>query len=184
MTRRSDPDRRDRIVEAVLDVVAEHGTQGATYRAVAAAADVPLGSMTYHFPSRDALLLAAFTRLADTVHARFDRVLADLPPGSDPREGVVRIIAGEGVEHRRDMVLQTELWALAVRDERYRELVQQWMQRSRASLARHFPPDLAPMIDALLEGLVLHSWISLEGFDLDRVRAAVRRLTTTPGGPS
>ncbi|GAA0314197.1 TetR family transcriptional regulator [Kineococcus aurantiacus] len=177
MARRTDPDRRDRIVETVLDVIAEHGTAGATYRTVSAAADVPLGSMTYHFPTRDGMLLAAFTHLADTMHARFDRVLAELPPGSDPREGVVRIIAGEGVEHRRDMVLQTELWTLAVRDERYRELVQQWMSRSRASLARYFPPDLTPVIDALLEGLVLHSWISVEGFDLDRVRAAVRRLT-------
>ncbi|WP_432561133.1 TetR/AcrR family transcriptional regulator [Kineococcus sp. SYSU DK003] len=175
--RRTDPERRDRIVDSVLDVIAEHGTAGATYRTVAEAADVPLGSMTYHFPTRDDMLLAAFTRLADTMHARFDRVLAELPEGTDPREGVVQIVVAEGVEHRRDMVLNTELWALAVRDERYRELVQHWMHRSRTSLERWFPAELTPMIDALLEGLVLHSWISVEPFDPDRVRAAVRRLT-------
>ncbi|MDF2847508.1 MAG: TetR family transcriptional regulator, partial [Oerskovia sp.] len=40
--RRVDPDRKDRIVDAALDVIAEHGVGGATHRVVAAAADVPL----------------------------------------------------------------------------------------------------------------------------------------------
>lgn len=180
MSRRTDPDRRDRIVDTLLDVIAVHGTAGATYRTVAEAADVPLGSMTYHFPSRDEMLLAAFERLADTMHARFDRVLAELPDDCDPREGVVQIVVAEGAEHRRDMVLQTELFALAVRDERYRELVQRWMHRSRTSLARYFPAELTPMIDALQEGLVLHSFISTEPFDVERVRAAVHRLIGSP----
>lgn len=175
-TRRTDPDRRERIVEAALEVIAEHGVAGATYRSVAEAADVPLGSMTYHFPTRDDLLHAAFSRLADTMHARFDRILADIGPDEDPREGVVRIITTQGEGYGRDMVLSAELYALAVREPRYRELIQDWMLRSRASLARHFPPELAPMIDALQEGLILHSHISTEPFDADRVRQAVHRL--------
>ncbi|MBV1936279.1 TetR family transcriptional regulator C-terminal domain-containing protein [Streptomyces sp. BV286] len=175
-TRRTDPERRERIVEAVLDVIAEHGTPGATYRSIAQAADVPLGSMTYHFPTRDDMLLAAFAHLADTMHSRFDQILTTLPPGTDPREGVVRIVVTQGDGHERDMVLVAELYALAVRDPRYRELIQHWMLRSRTSLERHFPAELAPMIDALLEGLVLHSHISTEPFDLDRVRQAVHRL--------
>lgn len=174
--RRTEPGRRERLVEAVLDVIAREGSAGATYRAVAAAADVPMGSMTYHFPTRDDMLYAAFTHLADTQHARFDQIMADLPPGQDPRERVVELIVTHGAGYGRDLVLSAELYALAVRDERYRALIQAWMERSRASLARHFPPELAPMIDALQEGLVLHSHISTEPFDVDRVRAAVHRL--------
>lgn len=174
--RRTDPGRRERLVDTVLDLIARDGVAGATYRAVAAAADVPIGSMTYHFPTRDDMLLAAFTHLADTMHERFDRIMADLPEGEDPRERVVQLIVTQGAGYGRDMVLSAELYALAVRDERYRVLIQGWMEQSRASLSRHFPAELAPMIDALQEGLVLHSHTSTEPFDEDRVRQAVFRL--------
>ncbi len=178
--RRTDPDRHDRILRAALDVVAEHGASGVTYRAVAERAGVPLGSMTYHFPSREELVYAAFSLLADTMHSRFDEILASLPPGTDPREGVVQIVTTQGEGYASEMVLSVELYALAVRDVRYRELVQAWMLRSRRSLERHFDADLAPMIDALQEGLVLHSHISTEPFDVARVRQAVYRLIADP----
>jgi DNA-binding transcriptional regulator YbjK len=51
--RRTEPGRRDRLVETVLNLIARDGVAGATYRAVAAAADMPIGSMTHHFPTRD-----------------------------------------------------------------------------------------------------------------------------------
>jgi len=44
--RRKDPGRRDRIIDACLEVIAEHGVAGTSHRRVAAAAGVPLGSMT------------------------------------------------------------------------------------------------------------------------------------------
>ena len=47
--RRVDPNRRQRIIDACLDVIAERGVAGTSHRIVAEAADVPLGSMTYHF---------------------------------------------------------------------------------------------------------------------------------------
>ncbi|WP_326553647.1 TetR/AcrR family transcriptional regulator [Micromonospora sp. NBC_01813] len=109
------------------------------------------------------MLYAAFSHLAYTQHACFDRIIAELPDGEDLRERVVELIVTHGGGYGRDMVLSAELYALAVRDERYRALIQNWMERSRASLARYFPPELAPMIDALQEGLVLHSLLALTG---------------------
>ena len=55
-TRRNDPNRRDRIIDACLRVIAEVGVAGASHRKIAEAADVPLGSMTYHFTGMDELL--------------------------------------------------------------------------------------------------------------------------------
>jgi len=104
--RRFDPDRRARIVRATLDVVAEHGVAGTTHRRVAAAADVPLGSMTYHFDSLDALLTEAFTGLADTVSARFADRLAAAATGDEAREGgghvEGRVADGDGGERQRE----------------------------------------------------------------------------------
>ncbi|SCC68911.1 transcriptional regulator, TetR family [Kosakonia oryziphila] len=42
------PQRRERILEATLDTIAEHGIQAVTHRKIASCADVPLGSMTYY----------------------------------------------------------------------------------------------------------------------------------------
>lgn len=174
--RRTDPGRRDRLIDVTLDVIAENGVAGTTHRSVAAAADVPLGSMTYHFSSRDELLHLAFERMARAMHGRFDAVLATLPPGSDPREGVVTIICDEKLGYARDMLLTAELYALAMRKPQFRTLTQSWMDASRASLARHFPPHVVPMIDALIEGLILHGHLGTEPFDVDRVREAVHRV--------
>ena len=70
-TRRTDPDRRDRLIQVTLDLIAESGVAGISHRKIAAAADVPLGSMTYHFTSMDELLREAFTRFAEHIAGSF-----------------------------------------------------------------------------------------------------------------
>jgi DNA-binding transcriptional regulator YbjK len=52
--------RRRLILAAVLRVIAEGGVDAVTHRRVAAAAGSSLGSTTYHFDTRDALILEAF----------------------------------------------------------------------------------------------------------------------------
>lgn len=59
MSRRYDPERRQRIIDAAIRVVGEKGIAGLSHRSVAAEADVPLGSTTYHFRTLDELLVAA-----------------------------------------------------------------------------------------------------------------------------
>ncbi|MBK6047805.1 TetR/AcrR family transcriptional regulator, partial [Streptomyces sp. MBT55] len=62
MARRYDPERRTRIIDAALALIAAEGIAGLSHRTVAAEADVPLGSTTYHFASLDELLVAALRR--------------------------------------------------------------------------------------------------------------------------
>jgi DNA-binding transcriptional regulator YbjK len=50
------------------------------------------------------------------------------------------------------------------------------MQRSRRSLERHFDPVTARELDALVEGLVLHSALSTDPMDRDQIRAAIHRF--------
>src|SRR5213592_3361210 len=61
----NDPDRRARIAQAAIEVVAQRGIDGLTHRAVAAAAGVPLGSTTYHFATLDDLLEVALREAAE-----------------------------------------------------------------------------------------------------------------------
>ena len=68
--RRNDPERRDRIIDACLDVLALHGVAGTSHRKVAAQAGVPLGAMTYYFDGMHELLHEAFTRFGTTISDR------------------------------------------------------------------------------------------------------------------
>ncbi|MFC7557609.1 TetR/AcrR family transcriptional regulator [Pseudoroseomonas wenyumeiae] len=175
--RRYDPDRRSRITTAALDVIAEHGVAGTTHRRVAAAANVPLGSMTYHFTGLDDLLTAAFTLLADTVSSRFaERLSAAMTP-DEAREAVVDIVMGEGWATPRNMLLSYELYAYAARNPALRAVMQAWMGKSRTALERHFPAETAKVLDAMIEGVTVHRSVDLQPMNRAEVLAVVQKLT-------
>ncbi|MFJ6199510.1 TetR/AcrR family transcriptional regulator [Micromonospora sp. NPDC092111] len=174
--RRYEPDRRQRLVEVTLDVIAEHGVAGTTHRRVAAAADVPLGSVTYHFASLEHLLTSAFTHLAETAAAAFDAQLAAIEPGTDARPKVVDAMLADLADNQRSAVLAYELYAAAARNPRLRVITQAWMDSTRRSLRRHFDPDTAEALDALIEGLILHATLSTRPVDAEKLRDSVRRL--------
>lgn len=58
-------DRRERLQDAAIEVLAEQGGRGLTHRAVDTAAGVPSGTTKNYFPSREALLRAVAERCAE-----------------------------------------------------------------------------------------------------------------------
>ncbi|QNE35806.1 TetR/AcrR family transcriptional regulator [Leifsonia shinshuensis] len=154
--RRFDPDRRDRIIDACLTVIATDGVAGTSHRKVAAAADVPLGSMTYHFSGMEELLAESFTRFADRASDAFERRMRDAATTDEAREAVAELIDQDVLRDPRDLVVTHELYTLAAREPRFRTITQHWMERSRASLGLHFDPATARILDALIEGLTIH----------------------------
>ena len=174
--RRHDPTRRDRLVTTTLDVIAEQGLAATSHRAIARAADVPLGSITYHFASLDELLAAAFRRHVDTVAPRFDERMRAAPDRDAALECLVEHLTGDLLGSSRDLVLAVELYVAAARNPALRAVTQDWMGRSRRSLERHFDPVTARELDALVEGLVLHSALSTDPMDRDQIRSALTRF--------
>ncbi|WP_116453560.1 TetR/AcrR family transcriptional regulator [Blastococcus litoris] len=174
--RRFDPERRNRILAAALAVIAEQGVSGSTHRAIARAADVPLGSLTYHFASLDELLTAAFTVHVDTVAPRFDERMRAAQDSGAVLDYLVEHLTGDLLDSARDLVLMVELYVAAARNPALRAVTQDWMGRSRRSLERHFDPVTARELDALVEGLVLHSALSTDPMDADQIRHALARF--------
>ena len=174
--RRHDPGRRDRLVDTTLAVIAERGVSAASHRAIAAAADVPLGSLTYHFSSLDELLAAAFTRHVDVVAERFDERMRTAGDREAVLEVLVEYLTADLLGRSTDLVLAVELYVAAARNPALRAVTQDWMSRSRRSLERHFDPVTARELDALVEGLVLHSALSTDPMDRGQIRAALRRF--------
>lgn len=176
-TRRFDPDRRDRIIDAALDVIASRGVAGTSHRKIAELAGVPLGSMTYHFTSMDQLLGEALRRFADTIADGFEVRLGTAANADAARKAVVDLIHADLLDSQRDLVLTLELYTLAAREPVFRQITRDWMSRSRHALERHFDPVTSRMLDALIEGHFIHAALDTELHDRSVTVDAVNRIT-------
>ena len=151
-----DPQRRARIENATLDIIAAHGVAGTTYRKVAAAAGVPLSAVSYYFRSMDALLTAAFTRLADDTSLVFAERISTAHSTDDACAAVVDIIFGDTTSSSRTLLLSYELYGFASRHPEMTSVMHTWMNKSRHALSRHFSKTATVAIDALIEGMTIH----------------------------
>lgn len=174
--RRHDPGRRDRIIDACLDVIARSGVAGTSHRKVAESAGVPLGSMTYHFTGMDELLHEAFSRFARQTSERLNTVIEAAPDAAAAQRTIADVITRVIFSSDRDLVLTHELYTLAAREPAYRDITNAWMARSRRTLERYFDSATARMLDALIEGLSIHRALDLEPHDDDVVVAAIARI--------
>jgi len=79
-TKRADAVRnREKLLDAALETFAEAGT-GASLEAVARRAGVGIGTLYRHFPTREALVEAAYRTEVDHLCAAADELLAELAP--------------------------------------------------------------------------------------------------------
>ncbi|MEZ0164432.1 TetR/AcrR family transcriptional regulator [Kineococcus sp. LSe6-4] len=178
-TRRTDPRRRERIVEAAVACIAEHGVAGTSHRRVAQSADVPLGSMTYHFDGMDELLREAFTSFARRISATFAERLGPAAGADDPDgviDALVDLIHVDLQRSSAEHVLTYELYTLAARRPEFREITQTWMHASREVLGRAFDPVTARRLDAYVEGAALHIALDPDPQPREQTRTALRLL--------
>lgn len=74
-------DARTRILDAAEAIVRARGVPGLTLEAAAREAGVSKGGLLYHFGSKEALLSALLTRLAEFVSQDFVEAMERQPPG-------------------------------------------------------------------------------------------------------
>lgn len=175
--RKNDPERRRRIIAATLDVIADHGVPNTTHRRIAAAAGVPLGSVTYYFETLEALLTEAFVQLAEESSDAFRDRMAAATDRDSAREAIIDIIAGSVWAAPRTLLLSYELYAFAARHPPVAAIMQRWMNNSRAALERFFDPLTARALDALVEGIGIHNSIDADPLDRAAIRDIVHRMT-------
>ncbi|MDQ0695709.1 TetR/AcrR family transcriptional regulator [Streptomyces sp. W4I9-2] len=111
------PDRRDRLRDAAVEVLARDGGRGLTHRAVDRAAEVPPGTAKNYFPTRDAVLRAVAERCLEQYLALTGQLAAT--QGPTDREGLTVLfrsllenVAGPG---RSRLLAVLELQAEATR---------------------------------------------------------------------
>jgi len=132
-------DRRGVILDAALRLIANEGIDSVTHRRVAAAANVPLGSTTYYFESREALLRETFRRYLERVRALQNRVARTKPKTTVA--GLVDYlveVTQRGFEDEKMALAEYELTLFAARDEEIAEALHDWDAHMIGHLARAF----------------------------------------------
>jgi TetR/AcrR family transcriptional regulator, regulator of biofilm formation and stress response len=183
-TRRHDPERKDRIVTSALEVLARDGVAGITHRAIGSAADVPLGSITYHFATLDEIVQRAFEVHVDKLASRFEARLANCTDGVDLVDCIAAAITDDLAAHPSELAVTYELYGDAVRRPETRRVTQRWMERAEDALAEHFDRATARLIDVVVEGLMVHMSIAQQPLSKDEVRALLTMAAGSPTPPT
>ncbi|MGW7332380.1 TetR/AcrR family transcriptional regulator [Streptomyces sp. NPDC054840] len=174
--RRHDPDRRQRIIDAALRVVGERGIAGLTHRSAAAAADVPLGSTTYHFKTLDDLLVAALRQ----THEGLARAVARSAARADPDADLAGVLArqlGESLAANRGRVeLEYELYLAALRRPALRPVAAQWREAVSAALTPRTDPVTARALVAAMDGIGLQVLLTDAPYDEAYAHEVLRRI--------
>ncbi|MFE9447528.1 TetR/AcrR family transcriptional regulator [Streptomyces sp. NPDC006739] len=175
MPRRYDPERRQRIIDAAIRVVGDKGIAGLTHRSAAAAADVPLGSTTYHFATLDELLVAALRQASEG----FGKVLAELLPEGgrgDLATDLARAL-GEWLDgDRTGAELEYELYLAALRRPALRPVAAEWTEETALRLAGRTDPVTARALLALMDGICLQVLLTGASYDEEYARELLARL--------
>ncbi|MEV8105347.1 TetR family transcriptional regulator [Streptomyces sp. NPDC088135] len=176
MARRYDPERRDRIIDAAIRVVGARGIAGLSHRSVAAEADVPLGSTTYHFASLDELLTAALRRSNEN----FAEVMRESEALADPEADLAEELAGLLGEYfsggRGRAELEYELYLAALRRPALRPVAAEWTDGTAGLLSRRTDPATARALIALMDGICLQVLLTGGAYDEAYTREMLGRI--------
>lgn len=175
---------RERLIEGTLLALCDEGVTGITTRKIAEKADVHLGTLHYHFESKDALLMAVL----DTLGARLAQQLRLGVAGSrDLDECIERVLETDWIIAERNLaiqIVQYELTLYALRTEgaawMARRQYDDYIKAHDDVFAGHAAPGtgeairrLSQAVMAGIDGIILQE---LAAPDLARSRAAVRDL--------
>jgi TetR/AcrR family transcriptional regulator, regulator of biofilm formation and stress response len=137
--------RRDALLDAGAQLLADGGFAKVSHRAVAERAGLPLAATTYYFRSRDELIAAAFERMVDrdiaATRARFTERIgrsaaarapdsAELLARAAAEAFATALLPHDESERRRHLALW-ELYLQAGRDPALRPLARAWTDRCR-----------------------------------------------------
>ncbi|MCM6773268.1 TetR family transcriptional regulator [Nocardia sp. CDC159] len=154
-------DRPTRLADAAIETLARHGMRGLTHRAVDKAADLPEGSCSNHFRTREALLVAAVTRLAELDTAEIRAAETTFTDPDTATTALATLLDRWLTTDRHRMLARYELSLEATRRPELRNALSTSGARLRtraeqalAALGAADPAATAPTFVACLDGLI------------------------------
>lgn len=168
--------RRRRLIEAGYRIVLDQGMAGLTFRAVASGAKVPLGSASYYFSDKNALLLEVIRFARARVLARYHRTEERILAGVPWIEALADHVAHVTGEDQRALARDYEMFLYGFDHPDLTETSKSWITQSNPSLRRILPPDLLAPVSYMLEGMFLTSAKTGQRFSTEEVQGIFRHL--------
>jgi DNA-binding transcriptional regulator YbjK len=170
MTSRVEPvqrrsrDRRELLLRAAVDLVADGGPKAVTHRAVAARAGVPQASTTYYFSSIQELTDEALRLHLSERTSELQAMFTEATAKGGTTEDIARMLAEMLITRSRDIAIaQFEVYMQAGRNPSLREHVaktlgtfEQIAGNILGFLGAREPEKAAPVFVALIDGYLLH----------------------------
>jgi DNA-binding transcriptional regulator YbjK len=172
----NDPDRRDRIARAALDLMTRSGLHELTHRRVAALAGVPLGSTTYHFAGRDELLLAAIDLAIADSREQVPHWRERFARADDVCDALAEQILEQTTSGAPRTVLAYELYTIGLRRPEFRSRSEAWIGVLRESLLGLVDQPTADALTATADGAQLQALLSDRPPDLVALRRVLHRV--------
>lgn len=172
-------ERRRRIAEVTVDVIAREGLEAATIRRIAAELGGPTKIITHYFADKQELLVWAYRSLAEQSERYLTEVIA-----RDPTDIVGALMAMTAVDESQTLLWRVYIafWDRAARDLFFAEL-----QRTQINLAlkriaeiirarngeREDVESVSQRLNALVQGISLLALADRERWSTERVRGAL-----------
>ena len=172
-------ERRRRIAEVTVDVIAREGLEAATIRRIAAELGGPTKIITHYFADKQELLVWAYRSLAEQSERYLTEVIA-----RDPTDIVSALMAMTAVDESQTLLWRVYIafWDRAARDPFFAEL-----QRTQINLAlkriaeiirarngeREDVESVSQRLNALVQGISLLALADKERWSPERVRGTL-----------
>lgn len=161
-------------------MIAERGIAETSHRAVAARADVPLGSTTYYFPGLDDMLAEALARSVTTWIEDLERRWDDRRSTAS-LDSLLVATAAEYLADAAKATVELELYVAAARKPQLRPLARAWVEKLTALLVTVVDGKTARTLAMLVDGAVIQALVQGRSLDSDLLAEAIRRLVATAG---
>lgn len=155
---------REQILHAALHLLVESGYRSMTMRRIAAACDMKLGNLTYHFPTREDLVKALLDAVISSYEIEFEKIMHNPQLPAEARLDLYCETVLEDLRTKKTTRVFPELWALSNHDDFVFDRMHELYARARAPLVEvveEMRPDLPEdkrtalvvFISAAMEGM-------------------------------
>lgn len=159
------PGRRDHIVEVAANLARSKGLSSITMRSVAEAANVPLGSMTYHFVNKDELI----RELIRYARAKTDSVTRSLLPELVESVGlqlaIATVVETLTNNDRDELIFEMDMYLLAMHNPEFVDESKLWITQLIQLLTHYTDKTTAKTLSYVIDGICSESAVTGAVFD-------------------
>jgi AcrR family transcriptional regulator len=183
-------ERRETLIRAAMEVMAEHGVSGSRLADIGARAGISPGHVLYYFESRADLFIQALRAVEDELRDDVFTVTASMPSAGERLDYLLEVAAPTGPGDFR-LLLWLDAWELAPRDPEVAHHLQQledrWLELLTGILEHgcangEFRCDdleeFALRFSALIDGLMIQVVVGSSHIDRRRMLEMCRQVAT------